>query len=239
MSVTAESVKDFARKAGASLVKVADLDLLRGIYTDPEDLLDGYARAVSMAVRLSDGVMDPILDRPTPLYGRHYKIANDLLDRLALQVADLIEQGGGRALPLPASHTTDRENLRSYLSHKAVAVAAGLGWQGKSLLTVSPEFGPRIRLVTVLTNLPLAPDERLKNRCGACTACVDACPAGAIRNVNTDWHYASRNEAVDLALCRDRLYDVHMSLPHIDAPICGVCIRACPWGRPKKARRAH
>jgi ferredoxin len=134
-----------------------------------------------VAVRISDAAIETVADRPTPLYAQHYLRVNALLDEIGVRVANWLEERGAKALPLPASQTLDREKCTSFLSHKAVAVAAGLAWQGKSLLAVSPEHGPRIRLTTVLTDADLAPDPRLRNRCGACTKCTDACPAGAIK----------------------------------------------------------
>ncbi len=229
-------LKRRARAWGASLVGVADLERLRGIETEPADLFNGFSRAVSIAVRLSDPVLDAITDRPTPLYSQHYQKVNALLDELALRASLALQQAGGRALPLPASQILDPARLTSYVSHKAVAVAAGLGWQGKSLLVVSPTFGPRIRLVTVLTDLPLTPDEPLKNRCGGCTACTDACPAQAIRGVNTESHYESREQALRFERCRVQVLEEFAKLPHVNGGICGVCVSVCPWGRQAQAR---
>jgi epoxyqueuosine reductase QueG len=227
----AAGLKRRARTWGASLVGIADLARLAGIETAPADLLSGFSRAVSLAVRLSDPVLDQIIDRPTPLYSQHYQKVNALLDELALRASLALQKAGGRALPLPASQVLDAERLTSYLSHKAVAVAAGIGWQGKSLLAVSPQFGPRIRLVTVLTDLPLTPDAPLKNRCGGCTACTDACPAGAIRGVNTESHYDSREEALRFDRCREKILNEFVTLPHISGGICGVCVSVCPFGK--------
>ncbi len=227
----AYDLKCVAREWGADVIGVADLLRLRGIETDPADLLDGYARAISVAVRLSDGVMDPIVDRPTPIYQRHYAMVNDRLDDIAIRIAGLLMDHGGKALPLPASHILDSERLTSFLSHKAVAVAAGVGWQGKSLLTVNPDFGPRIRLTTILTDIPLTPDAPIKNRCGKCDKCAKACPAGAIKNVNTEAHYQSRDEALHFSRCVDKVQNEFANLPNIGSFICGVCVSACPWGR--------
>jgi len=225
------ALKRRARAWGASLVGVADLERLRGIETEPTDLFTGFMRAVSVAVRLSDPVLDQIVDRPTPLYAQHYQKVNALLDELALRISLAVQKAGGRALPVPASQILDSERLTSYVSHKAVAVAAGIGWQGKSLLVVSPEHGPRLRLVTVLTDLPLTPDEPLKNRCGGCTACTDACPAKAIRGAKTESHYESREEALHFDRCRTLVLEEFPKLPHITGGICGVCVSVCPWGR--------
>lgn len=231
--LTAQAMKSAARRFGASLVRVADLGLLAGIATDPPDLLASFPRAVSVAVHLSDAAVETVQDRPTPLYAHSYARANDLLDQIGIRLAAWLEARGARALPLPARGILDRENCTAHLSHKAVAVAAGLGWQGKSLLTVSPQYGPRIRLNTVLTDADLPPDPRLRNRCGDCTACQDACPAQAIKGVNTDWHYADRDEALHFARCRDKLVNEFSALPHIGNFLCGVCVRVCPWGRPR------
>lgn len=227
----ARKLKRVAASLGADVVGVADTALLAGIETEPKDLLEGFPRAVSLAVRLSDAVMDAITDRPTPLYQAHYERANILLDQISLGLTQAIQAAGGRALPLPASQVLDHEKLTSYISHKAVAVAAGVGWQGKSLLTVNPRFGPRIRLVSVLTDLPIAPDAPLKNRCGSCEACSTACPAQAIRNVNTERHYESREQALHFERCVSTIMNEHKKLPHITSAICGVCVAACLWGR--------
>ena len=163
---------------------------------------------------------------------------NALLDQIALRVARYIEKANGRALPIPASQLLDKASWHSYISHKAVAIAAGIGWQGKSLLVVNPKNGPRIRLVTVLTDLPLTPDKPISNRCGKCSKCTDACPAQAIKNVNTTWHYSDRDEALHFERCVAKLTQEFPKLPFIESPICGVCIRACPWGKKGRAPSA-
>lgn len=236
--MNSEELKKYAVDAGANVARIADLDRLRGIETLPPDLLDGFDRAVSMAVALSDPIIETITDRPTPIYASHYSRVNALLDDTALKVTRYIEERGARAMPLPASQVLDVERNLSFLSHKAVAVAAGIGWQGKSLLTVSPDFGPRIRLVTVLTDADLVPDAPLRNRCGGCTKCTDACPAGAIKNVSTDSHYASRHEALHFERCVHHVREVCAKMENIGASICGVCIKVCPWGARKRTKAA-
>jgi len=230
-----QALKRYALEAGATVARVADLERLRGIETLPPDLLDGFRYAVSLAVALSGPIVETIEDRPTPVYASHYSRVNGLLDEVALRVSRYIEERGARAMPLPASQVLDKERNMSFLSHKAVAVAAGIGWQGKSLLTVSPDYGPRIRLVTVLTDADLRPDEPVRNRCGGCTKCTDACPAGAIKNVRTDSHYESRDQALHFGRCVRHVREVCAKMEHIGSPICGVCIRVCPWGAKKRA----
>jgi epoxyqueuosine reductase QueG len=223
------------REWGADMVGVADTSLLAGMETRPEDLLERWPRAVCLGVRLADGIMDQVSDGPTELYAQHYKRVNALLDDIATRLAGWLQARGGGALPIPASQILCEETFVSYLSHKAVALAAGLGWQGKSLLLVTPGHGPRVRLVTVLTNLDLPHDKPLKNRCGTCTACADACPAGAIKGARTDSHFSTRREAVDLESCVAQLNRFSRA-EHISPYLCGVCVSSCPWGKRKRRK---
>ncbi|EIM63847.1 4Fe-4S double cluster binding domain-containing protein [Desulfobacter postgatei] len=219
---------------GASIVRIADTFTLAGIDTYPEDLLENYSRAVSIAIRLSDSVIDGIDMQPTPLYSSHYSRINALLDDIAIRTTNLLQLNGAQAVPIPASQILDSEKWFSYISHKAVAIAAGIGWQGKSLLIVNPDFGPRIRLTTVLTNADFQPDSPIKNRCGKCNQCKEHCPAGAILGVNTDSHYSTRSEAINLEKCVHQVRDVFGQLPNIAPLICGICIKVCPWGHKTK-----
>lgn len=224
------------REWGADLVGVADTARLAGIETRPEDLLDGWPQAISIGVRLADGVMDSVVHGPTELYSQHYWRVNCLLDDIATRLFGRLQREGAKALPLPASQILCEETFVSYVSHKAVAIAAGLGWQGKSLLLVTPQYGPRLRLVTVLTDLDLPPDEPMKNRCGTCTTCATACPAGAIKGARTDSHFASRSEAWDMEACVAQLNRFSQG-EHIYQYLCGVCVSSCPWGKKKRKKK--
>ncbi|MDD2310364.1 MAG: 4Fe-4S double cluster binding domain-containing protein [Desulfuromonadaceae bacterium] len=229
-------IKQEALSLGADLVGIADCAVLTGLETTPADLLSGFKVAISIAVKLPSAVFEQLVDRPTPLYSSCYQTANQQLDRISFHLSAKIERAGGMALPIPASQPLDMNNYTSHLSAKAVANSAGLGWQGKSLLIITPQFGPRVRLATILTDLPLTPATPLKNRCGSCRNCSDACVAQAIRNVNTEFHYESRDEALDFQKCADKLVNEFKNLAGVDKPICGICIKVCPWGRTLSVR---
>ena len=62
---------------------------------------------------------------------------------------------------------------------RAVAERAGVGWFGKNTNILTSQ-GSWMLLAQVITTLELQPDEPLKKTCGACTACLEACPTGAI-----------------------------------------------------------
>jgi len=231
---SSKELKEVCRSSGADLAGIADLaPFQQGWLTLPADLLLPYTCAVSVAVRLDNTIMDAIDSHPTIEYAEHYRTANADLDRLTAEISAWISSRGYRAEAVPASKIMDTESLLGAVSHKAIARMAGIGWQGKSLLIVSPEFGPRIRLATVLTDMPLTPDGPIRNQCGACTECTDACPVKAIRNVTAVDRYTSRDEALFFGRCVDRTYENSL-LTGIGARICGVCVRACPHGKPRK-----
>ena len=228
-SAYTESTKKAIKRLGAALVGVADVKPLKALNVDPPDLLDPFARAVAIAVPVPRAVFEQISDRPTRIYKAVYETTNRLLDDIALRAAVRLDQDGYRSLPIPASQLLDRENLSAAISHKAVARMAGLGWQGKNLLLITPEYGSRVRLATVLTEAPLEVDSPVKNRCGRCNLCREACPAEAIKGVNTEDHYRDRDEAMYFSRCVDQTMKNFANLPGIESPICGICIKACPY----------
>jgi epoxyqueuosine reductase QueG len=231
---TAEATRElkaFASSLGADLVGIADLSQYNDQYEFSKHLLSRFPFAVSMAVRLSDAVVDGITEEdPTEIYVHHYKTVNLLLDSIALRMANYCQAKGYDAMPVSASQVLDEERLLGAVSHKAIAVLAGLGWQGKSLLVINENFGPRIRLVSVLTTMWLIPDKPVENRCGDCTACVKVCPESAIKDASFQEYALSREDALDVHACNRRLLKI-ASNPRYGVRICGICIKVCPWGK--------
>ncbi|MDP4086066.1 MAG: tRNA epoxyqueuosine(34) reductase QueG [Bacillota bacterium] len=66
------------------------------------------------------------------------------------------------------------------LSDRAVAQRAGIGWSGKNCAIITPEFGSYVYLGEMITSIPFEPDLPMEDQCGSCTACLDACPTGAL-----------------------------------------------------------
>ncbi len=218
-------VIDKAFQSGASLVGIADLNGYEvGLVRELQE--GGWKRAVVMAQQLSRGILETVTGGPTPLYAGHYTLVNQKLDMIALEVASFLQDMGWRALPVPASAIVSEETLSSYLSHRAAAAAAGLGWIGKSQLLVTPQYGPRVRLVTVLTDAPLKPGRPMQERCGKCTRCIEACPVGAIKDA--DLGLKDRDAHLDVRSCDQHLWKWQAELGY---RICGVCVRACPYGQ--------
>jgi epoxyqueuosine reductase len=210
-------VKKSALDLGFPLAGIADVAPVRDEFRLPEKLGGRYDRAISLARRLVGDVLDDLVDHPTPLYFHHYRQLNFFLDRGAFLLASEIQNAGFGALPIPASQVLDAEKQIAHLSHKKIARLAGLGHIGRNNLLVHPDFGSRIRLVTVLTDMPLEADSPLESDCGSCRACLPACPAGAIK---------ARPEDFDHHACFEKL-DEFRRLRFVSQHICGLCVKAC------------
>jgi epoxyqueuosine reductase len=216
-------LRQLSFEQGVTLFGVAPLARIKDQFNLLSGLVEGLSHGISIGVTLSDTVLEEIDDEPTKLYFHHYRQVNFLLDRIALQLAAFIQKERFQSLPIPASQVIDWANQRGHLSHKLVARQAGLGWIGRNNLLVNPAFGARIRLVTVLTDMPLLENEPLEGGCGKCKACVSVCPAGAIHMAPEDF---------DHMRCFEKLREFrHRGL--VGQYICGVCVTAC---RPDNTR---
>ncbi len=212
-------LKDIAFAQGISLFGVAKITdgIKQNVIQISPRILEDLSFAISLGFRLSDKVIDDIKDHPTQLYLHHYRQVNYLLDRVALIISNFIQSQGYQALPIPASQVIDWENQRGHLSHKLIASEAGLGWIGRNNLLVTPNWGARVRLVSILTNMPLQPTRRSSRNCGNCYRCIEVCPAGAIKQ---------RKEDFDHLACFEQLkkFRKEYNIPHY---ICGICVKAC------------
>lgn len=213
---------------GADYFGVADLtpyeETLEELY---DHKFKGLQRGISLAVRLPNRIVDEVMDHPSHIYLAYYDIANALLNQMALRVNNYLEKQGYEAYPIPASQRVGDEKEGGIFSHRLAAELAGIGWIGKSCALVTKEVGPRVRLVTILTNAPLTGDAPIKNQCGDCMICTEACPAHAISGKPFRREDAL-SERFDFHKCDDYLSEVRQTF---GKRICGRCIAVCPYGR--------
>jgi epoxyqueuosine reductase len=213
-----EKLKALSHQWGGSLFGVADLRAFKkDDFLLPPAAIDQHPFAISVGYHLSDAVLEGIENQPTPHYFHHYQRINILLDTIALILNAAIQELGYQAMPVAASQLIDWKNQRGHLSHKHVARAAGLGWIGRNNLLVNERFGARIRLVTVLTDLPLVVDTPTSRDCGSCKDCLTVCPVGAIKEQQADFNHVG---------CYEQLKIFSKTL-HLSHHICGVCVKAC------------
>ncbi|MDD5241130.1 MAG: tRNA epoxyqueuosine(34) reductase QueG [Sulfuricella sp.] len=111
----------------------------------------------------------------------------------------------------------------------ALASRSGLGWRGKHSLLLSRTAGSRFFLGEIYTDLPLPTDEPEASHCGTCTACIGACPTGAI----------IAPYRVDARRCISYLtIELKGSIPVELRPLignriygCDDCQLVCPWNK--------
>jgi epoxyqueuosine reductase len=110
---------------------------------------------------------------------------------------------------------------------KALAVRAGIGWLGKNANVLTRELGSWIFLGEIILDREMEADEPAADLCGTCTACMDACPTGAI----------VEDRVIDSNRCISYLTIEHKGdLPEnltgtFDRWIygCDICQDVCPW----------
>ncbi len=135
----------------------------------------------------------------------------------------------GRWLEQAAPGTTWRACVDSApLLDKAWAEEAGLGWIGKNGNLIHRRRGSWMLLGHLLTSLDLPPDRPAETLCGACTACIDACPTGALdepfvvdaRRCIAYHTIENREETLPPAIA-GRLQGWVAG--------CDICQEVCPW----------
>jgi epoxyqueuosine reductase len=137
----------------------------------------------------------------------------------------------GRWLEQAAPGTAWRACVDSApLLDKAWAEEAGLGWIGKNGNLIHRRRGSWMLLGHLLTSLPLPPDRPAQPLCGACTACIDACPTGAI----------DEPFVVDARRCI-AYHTIENRDQELPPPIreqlegwvagCDICQEVCPWNQ--------
>jgi epoxyqueuosine reductase len=213
-----EKTKNYARELGADLVGVADISALKSIPLYIPNLHDLFPRAISIAVSIEK-------------FGSSHQEINfsyvnqiELLESIALKLSLFLEDEGFRTLVVHPRDHLDHVGEMGLISNKAVAKAAGIGWLGKSLLLVTSQYGPRVRLVSVFTDMPLVTDAPLQSRCGTCQICIAACPEKALKNVGFVDHPKNREEVLEVEKCKGSK--------------CLVCVLVCPIGNRKKKRQS-
>jgi epoxyqueuosine reductase len=195
------------------------------------ELLDrgqGMTHAVSMAMEISPDIVFE-RDRDDRFYEAMVE-KRTAMDRAAEAVGMVLRESGYRALPVTSVYVMDKEAIVGQISHKAVAHQAGLGWIGRNLLLVTPEFGPRVRLITVMTDAEIDEGPRpMLNRCGTCRACIDGCPLKAIKYADFTDYPEERSKVFGYMRCH------RQEKAWLDRPVpkfCARCISNCPGGRP-------
>ncbi len=116
----------------------------------------------------------------------------------------------------------------SILPLKLAALRAGIGWQGKNTLLISPYYGSFLALGGIVTEALLDFDnKRVEDRCGKCHACQDACPMGAL----DEPYQLERERCLSYLLEKEILSEEAYQIMGNQIIECEICQIVCPWNK--------
>lgn len=229
-----EQIKEIALKNGVTYFGVADLsNAKQAIFNQGGSEISSFPFSISLGISLINHIVDQLprrSERSVAVNYKHhaYDVINQRLDFVASILSGFIQEQGYTVLPLPASKRIDDERICAAFSHKMGASLSGLGWIGKSCLLITPDNGPRVRWVTILTDAPIEPTGQLMDeRCGDCTACIDICPMKAFTG-RPFLKEEPRELRYDARRC-EKYFDAMKAKGQIE--VCGMCLYVCPYGR--------
>ncbi|MFC1505911.1 4Fe-4S dicluster domain-containing protein [Thermoproteota archaeon] len=228
----------FAKKKGADLVGIGSTDYLES-YPDlkhkPSFFIPKAKTVIIIGIKVNDGLLEfglsskaqsrsdlfsskhEVYKQTLEGYLKYYNY--NLLDNIAIETSKFLEKNGFMSFPIQA-RVTDWTEVKGVFPHKLAAIAAGLGTQGKCSLIITSEYGPRVRLVSLITEAPLKTSsprkDTTKNVCGNCRKCIDVCPINAL-----DYNEDTSTTSIDKMACWK------LTLPGR----CGLCMAVCPYGR--------
>lgn len=223
MDLTKE-VKERALREDIDLVGISPVDRFSEAPEGrrPTDILPTATSVIVSAVHVLDSVYDLPYTRYE--YTNLFFVINGMLNKMAFKVCLFLESQGYRAIPVPAAYPRVNKEICGIFSHRHAAVRAGLGEFALNNMLTTPQFGSRVRLISIITEAPLNPDEPCKNefclkkRPDCQLACVRNCPVQAI----------SEDGIIDKAKC---LHYQEQIMPWSAAELrCGVCVASCPIG---------
>jgi epoxyqueuosine reductase len=159
-----------------------------------------------------------------------YAWGDDYHDVMKAMLDRLVERLAAEAGPFTSRAYVDTGPI----VERAYAAAAGIGAWGKNTCLLHPEHGSWFFLGEVVLDLELPADAPRTDMCGSCTACLDACPTGALPKPFT----------LDATRCISYLtIEVKGAIPeerregvgrHVFG--CDICQDVCPWNRKRRRR---
>lgn len=187
-------VKRRAKELGADLVGIASAATLNAFPPDPRwpqtpERISRYCKSVIViAQRIPAGAFRCKTSTPVQYLDM---LVMRKMDKVAYRLSDELERAGCPTLVTAAQETDWSYKRASYgrLSTRHLGVEAGLGTLGLEVNILTPEFGPRVYLTGILTELELEPDARITEQVcigESCSRCLHSCPADAVLHWGID-----------------------------------------------------
>ena len=223
-----DKIRKFTQDAGADIIGFASIDRWDEADEVPLDFRPGGLwEPAKTVVVIGVGIPLPIVETtPSILHKETYDTANRVLDEMAFNLVRYLNRLGQAAFFFSrdgyGSLRLLKDRPQAAFSHVFAAKYAGLGTIGMNNCLLTPEFGPRVRFVSVFTSAVLESDPMIKKElCIKCRACEKCCPVNAII-INDD---EFKSDFIVNA-CIDR----HIELVRDKAYPCGICTKVCPIG---------
>lgn len=227
-------IRGFASSNGADLIGFAAVSSWPGFAEIPPDfwptaLWDKTRSVIVLGMQMPLPIVDTT---PSNTHLEAYETCNRELDGLAFNLTRYLNHKGHASIFLPRDGYRSLKQLleKPYaaFSHTFAAKYAGIGTVSRSHNLLTPEFGPRVRLVSVFTAAEIEPDKVLEeDLCINCRLCAKCCPAGALKaDTETSGGYYS----MDTPAC----VSWHQALTKRRAYPCGICTKVCPVGKDRE-----
>ncbi len=190
---------------------------------DPRLLVPGAKSVVSLTLNYFSEEKQADAEAPKIsmyAYGRDYhKVIKKKLKAFFHRIHEEIGEVGGRAFVDSAP-----------VMDKAWAVQSGIGWIGKHSNVLSKQTGSYYFISELILDLELLPDQPVTDHCGTCTACIDACPTGAIiQPYVVDGSKCISYFTIEL---KDEIFPREYKGKFDNWMFgCDVCQEVCPWNR--------
>ncbi|HCH37586.1 MAG TPA: reductive dehalogenase [Acidobacteria bacterium] len=227
---TAADIKRVAKGFGADLVGITDYDE-RWMYVNKFSDLSLTERPQEIPAEVTNVIVtaqsmdyDLIRTVPSALSGAATGAGYSRDAMVVLSVAQYIQNLGYQAVA----------SMNDTSLAIPFAIKAGLGEYGRHGLLITKEFGPRVRLGKIYTNLPLAHDKPIqfgvKKFCDSCQRCSTACPVQAIPHgpPSTERYNQSNIKGVRKWSIDGEKCFGYWAAQNSD---CSICIRVCPYNK--------
>ena len=172
---------------------------------------------------------------PSVVYSELYNTTNRFLDEAAYRLANHLNEKGFRAHFFPRDCYGDISVLvkkpEAAFSQVLAGLYAGLGTVGMNHTLLTPQYGPRVRLVSVITDAVLPPDRMLtEDLCIRCRSCVRRCPMQA---------FTPPEAGIIAAMDKFKCAGYHQKIKDEYRYPCGLCTAVCPVGKDRKRWRGE
>jgi epoxyqueuosine reductase QueG len=192
--IAAETVKARARALGADLVGIASARVLNAFPPDPRwpqtpERISPYVKSVITVVqRIPAGAFRCRTNTPVQYMDM---LVLRKMDKVAYRLAEELESAGHPSFIVPAQETEWTLKRASYgrLSTRHLGVESGLGTLGLEVNILTPEYGPRVYLTGILTELELDADAPMTEQVcigESCSRCLHSCPGDAVLHFGID-----------------------------------------------------